>query len=296
MECEDWRASDFMHSLQLKDVISGYGRNSILNHVSFLADKPGIYVVLGTNGAGKTTLFRSIAGVIEPFSGEVLLDGDKIGSAKARDRIGYLSHDNAIPEEMSVFDAITFWAHMENKDGTSPEEIIDSLDLDEFRNKKFSDLSAGQKKRVSIATIFLKERDLYLLDEPTATLDPLFSKKIRDTIRKMSDGKLVLYSSHNLYEATDIGKHLLLVRNGTVEYYDDISSIHSTHYRVGIKASDDISNLVDATLGEGGYYTLTLSNREEAAILLRKLVESGILVYEMRLLDNPLQEIFDSGN
>jgi ABC-2 type transport system ATP-binding protein len=277
-------------------VISGYGKKPVLKQINFLADKPGIYVVLGTNGAGKTTLFRSIAGVIEPFSGEVLLDGNSVGSAKARDRIGYLSHNNAIPEEMSVYDAIEFWAHMEKNGGTHPEEVIANLDLHEFQNKKFSDLSAGQKKRVSIATIFLKERDLYLLDEPTATLDPLFSKKIRDTIRKMSEGKLVLYSSHNLYEATDIGKHLLLVRNGAVEYYDDISSIQSSQYRVGIKASTDISNLVDAKLEEGGYYTLTLSNREEAGILLRKLVDNGILVYEMRLLDNPLQELFDSGN
>jgi ABC-2 type transport system ATP-binding protein len=277
-------------------VISGYGKKPVLKQINFLADKPGIYVVLGTNGAGKTTLFRSIAGVIEPFSGEVLLDGNSVGSAKARDRIGYLSHNNAIPEEMSVNDAIEFWARMEKNGGTRTEEVIANLDLHEFQNKKFSDLSAGQKKRVSIATIFLKERDLYLLDEPTATLDPIFSKKIRDTIRKMSEGKLVLYSSHNLYEATDIGKHLLLVRSGAVEYYDDISSIQSSQYRVGIKASADISKFVDAKLEEGGYYTLTLSNREEAGILLRKLVDNGILVYEMRLLDNPLQELFDSGN
>jgi ABC-2 type transport system ATP-binding protein len=277
-------------------LISGYGKKPVLKQVNFIADKPGIYVVLGTNGAGKTTLFRSIAGVIEPFSGEVLLDGNSVGSAKARDRIGYLSHNNAIPEEMSVNDAIEFWARMEKNGGTRTEEVIANLDLHEFQNKKFSDLSAGQKKRVSIATIFLKERDLYLLDEPTATLDPIFSKKIRDTIRKMSEGKLVLYSSHNLYEATDIGKHLLLVRSGAVEYYDDISSIQSSQYRVGIKASADISKFVDAKLEEGGYYTLILSNREEAGILLRKLVDNGILVYEMRLLDNPLQELFDSGN
>ena len=149
---------------------------------------------------------------------------------------------------------------------------------------------------MSIATIFMKERDLYLLDEPTATLDPIFSKKIRDMILKMSEGRIVLYSSHNLYEATDIGKHLLLVRNGSVEYYDDISDIRSSHYRVGIKASADISRFADAKPGEGGYYAVTLSNREEAGLLLKRLVDNGIVVYEMRLLDNPLQELFDSGN
>jgi len=273
-------------------VISGYSKKPVLSGVTFSAEKPGVYVVLGTNGAGKTTLFRTIAGVIDPFAGEILLDGEKIfSSKKVRERIGYLSHNNAIPEEMTVRNALDFWSRMENN-GIHADEVIAQLELQELAEKKFSELSDGQKKRVSIATIFLSERDLYLLDEPTSSLDPVFSKKIRDLILKMAKDKIVLYSSHNLYEATDIGTHLLLVRNGAVEYYDEISNIKSSRYRVGIKASADITKYVDVKTEEGGYFVLTLSSRDEAAELMKKLVENGVHVYELRALDNPLQELF----
>jgi len=275
-------------------VISGYDKKAVLHNVSFHAEKAGVYVVLGTNGSGKTTLFRTIAGVIEPFSGEVFLDGENIiPSKKIKNKLSYLSHNNAIPEEMTVYDALDFWSNMEEHAGIGLDKVISLLDLHELGDKKISDLSEGQKKRVSIATIFLADRDLYLLDEPTSSLDPIYSKKIRDRISKMSNDKIVLYSSHNLYEATDIGTRLLLVKNGEVEYYDEISNIIPSSYRIGIKASTDISKFVDAEKGEGGYFILTLSNREEAAILLRMLVENGVLVYEMRALDNPLQELFE---
>jgi ABC-2 type transport system ATP-binding protein len=192
---------------------------------------------------------------------------------------------------MTVQDALEFWSNMEN-DGIGVERVIELLDLHELAQKKFSELSDGQKKRVSIATIFMGERDLYLLDEPTSGLDPIFSKKIRDFILEMGKDKIVLYSSHNLYEATEIGTHLVLVRNGTVEYYEEISNIKSSHYRIGIKASPDIARYVDVKVEEGGYFVLTLSNREEAASIMRKLVANGVHVYEMRALDNPLQDLF----
>ncbi|HKU49487.1 MAG TPA: ABC transporter ATP-binding protein [Nitrososphaera sp.] len=299
-----------MHILELNDVASGYGKKRILEHVNFRTEKSGIYVVLGTNGSGKTTLFRTIAGVIEPFSGNVQLDGQSIISSKARNgekrrrmNTNYLSHNNAIPEEMTVYNALDFWSsisglHGEEEGSTTAatEKVISLLDLGDLAEKKFSDLSEGQKKRVSIATIFLNESDLYLLDEPTASLDPVFSKQIRDIILDLGRDRIVLYSSHNLYEATDIGTHLLLVRNGTVEYFDDISSIRSSYYRVGIKASADITKFVDAKPGEGGYYVLTLSDREDAGNLLKMLVENGVQVYEMRALDNPLQELFEDNS
>jgi ABC-type multidrug transport system ATPase subunit len=120
-----------------------------------------VYVVLGTNGAGKTTLFRTIAGVIDSFSGEIILDGENIiSSRKVRKRISYLSHNNAIPEEMIVQDALDFWSKMDN-DGIGTERVIALLDLHELAEKKFSELSNGQNKRVSIATIFLREGGIF---------------------------------------------------------------------------------------------------------------------------------------
>jgi len=126
-------------------------------------------------------------------------------------------------------------------------------------------------------------------------LDPAVSKEIRDIILNISKNKMILYSSHNLYEATDIGTYLILIKNGSVTLLDRISNIKPKNYRVGIKTSTDITRIVDAN-HEGDYYVLSVSSPEEAGLALKKIVEKGILVTEMRQLDNPLQELFETPN
>jgi len=278
-------------ALELNNVSSGYNEQVVLHDISFKLQEASIYVVLGPNGAGKTTLFRTIAGVLDPFSGGIFLDGENMtASAQARTRINYLSQYNAMPEEMTVYGALKFYSTIE---GGDPDKAIDLLELGGLKNKRFSDLSQGQKKRAAIAKVFLSERDLYLLDEPTANLDPAVSKEIRDIIVRLSKDKMILYSSHNLYEATDIGTYLILIKNGSVTMLDRISNIKPKNYRVGIRAQTDITKIIDAKR-EGDYYVLSVSSPEEAGLTLKKLVEKGILVTEMRQLDNPLQELFES--
>jgi ABC-2 type transport system ATP-binding protein len=281
-----------LHTLELTDVSSGYAGKPVLRDVSFKAQESAIYVVLGLNGAGKTTLFRTIAGILEPYSGEVLFDGENITrSREARKRINYLSHYNAIPEEMTVRDALGFYAKIE---GGDVGQVLSLLSLEDLEDTKVSDLSQGQKKRVSIAKVFLRERDLYLLDEPTSNLDPAISKEIRDILLRLSKDRIVLYSSHNLYEARDVGTNLILVRDGTISYFGKISDIKAKEYRVGIRTTTDISKMIDAKIGDGGYYVLTVSTAEEAGLALKKLVDNGVLVTEMRQLDNPLQDLFEN--
>lgn len=222
----------------------------------------------------------------------MLFDGEDLTHSKeARKRINYLSHYNAIPEEMTVRGALDFYAGIE---GGNADEVISLLNLEELKDKRVSDLSQGQKKRVSIAKVFLRERDLYLLDEPTSNLDPAVSKEIRDILLRLSKDRIVLYSSHNLYEARDVGTNLILVRDGAIGYFGPISNIKSKEYRVGIKTTTDISKMIDAKLGEGGYYVLSVTTPEEAGLALKKLVENGVLVTEMRQLDNPLQDLFEA--
>ena len=283
-----------MHTLELHNVNSGYNKKTVLYDVNLTIQEPSIYVVLGPNGAGKTTLFRTIAGILEPYSGEVVFDGENVTSSRdVRKRINYLSHYNAIPEEMTVYDALTFYANMQ---GGSVDEVLALLHLQELRNKKVSDLSQGQKKRVSVVKVFLRERDLYLMDEPTSNLDPGYSKEIRDILLKLSKDKIVLYSTHNLYEASDIGTNLILIKDGTIALAEKISNIKQREYRVGIRTSTstDISKIVDAKRVEQGYYVLSVSSPEEAGRILKKLIENGVLVTEMRQLENPLQELFET--
>jgi len=279
-----------MQKLKLEEVSSGYGTEEIIHKISLKLTEPSIYVVLGPNGAGKTTLFRTISGILKPFSGKVTLDEINLFNSKeARRRIAYLSHLNALPEEMTVFNALTYYADIE---GGDVEYTLDLLKLSELRDKKFSSLSQGQKKRVSVGKIFLRERDLYLLDEPTSNVDPKISREIRELLIELSKNKFVLYSSHNLYEAREIGKYLIVIKNGELKFFDKIEKVKTKQYRVGIKTLNDISSYLNAKL-ENGYFVVTVENPTEVAKIVKDLVAHGAEIVELRELDNPLQEFFE---
>jgi ABC-2 type transport system ATP-binding protein len=281
-----------MTSLQLADVNSGYNGMDVLQGITLSVQEPSIYVVLGPNGAGKTTLLRTIAGILEPHRGTVVFDGqDVYRSRETRKRMSYLSHLNALPEEMTVRDALGFYASIE---GGDVARVIETLDLGPLVDTKVNKLSQGQKKRVSIAKTLLNDRDLYLLDEPTSNLDPAMAKEVRDLLLEFSKRKIVLYSSHNLFEAKEIGTFLILIKGGTLRFFDRIENLRTGTYRVGIKARGDVAAVTGASL-ENGYYVLTVKSPDEIGEIVKKLVNAGVVVTEVKELDNPLESLFTGG-
>ncbi len=278
-----------MPTLQLTDVNSGYGGADVLQGINLGLMEPSIYVVLGPNGAGKTTLLRTIAGILEPTRGTVAFDGANVyTSRETRKRMSYLSHLNALPEEMTVRETLDFYASIE---GGDVAKVMQTLQLVPLADLKVPKLSQGQKKRVSIAKTLLNDRDLYLLDEPTSNLDPAMAKEVRDLLLEFSKRKIVLYSSHNLYEAKEIGTYLVLIKDGTLRFFDRIENLHAATYRVGIKARGDVTQVVDAKL-ENGYYVLTVKSPDDVGEVVKKLVNAGIVVTEVKELDNPLESLF----
>jgi len=276
--------------LKLEGVSSGYNGKEVLHSISLEVTQPAIYVVLGPNGAGKTTLFRTVAGVIKPHDGTVTLDGrDLYSSGDVRRDIGYLSHFSALPEEMTVFQALRFYGSIEQG---SVEAAIDSLGLRNLANKKVSDLSQGQKKRASIAKLFLRERKLYLLDEPTSNLDPVVAKEVRDILLSLSKERYLLYSSHNLYEAQEIGDFIILVRDGKLAFYGRKEELRTGAYRIGVKASADLSALFPSGRYAKEYFVLGVGGHEEVGEVVKNIVAAGIMVYEVREIGNPLEDLF----
>jgi ABC-2 type transport system ATP-binding protein len=280
-----------LRKLELQEVSTGYGKEEIIHKINLRITEPSIYVVLGPNGAGKTTLFRTICGILKPSSGQARFDDlDLFSSKEARRRIAYLSHLNALPEEMTVSNALKYYADIE---GGNVDHVLELLSLGDLKEKRFSSLSQGQKKRVSVGKIFLRDRDLYLLDEPTSNVDPKISKEIRDMLIDLSKNKFVFYSSHNLYEAREIGTYLILIKNGELKFFDRMEKVKTGQYRVGIKALNDLSKRLPEARFENGYYVVTVSSPIEVARIVGDLVRDGAQLVELRELDNPLQEFFE---
>jgi ABC-2 type transport system ATP-binding protein len=279
--------------LNLRHVSSGYDRTEVLHSISLEIQRPAIYVVLGPNGAGKTTLFRTVAGVLKPTSGGVMLDGQDLYLInELRHEIGYLSHYPALPEEMTVARALGYYGAIEQ--GTV-QEAIDSLDLRDLAMKKVSDLSQGQKKRASIAKLFLRERKLYLMDEPTSNLDPVVAKEVRDILLKLSKDRFVLYSSHNLYEAQEIGDYIILIKEGKVGFFGTKDELKAGGYRIGIKSSASLAELFPNGRMEKEYFVISVAGPRDVGDVVRKVVAAGISVYEVKEIGNPLEELFTGG-
>ncbi len=280
--------------LKLEDVSSGYGQVEVLHSISLEISAPAIYVVLGPNGAGKTTLFRTVAGVLKPTAGGVAFDGRDLYSAnEVRREIGYLSHYSALPEEMTVADALGFYAGIEQG---NVEAAIKTLELRDLVRKKVGDLSQGQKKRASIAKLFLRERKLYLMDEPTSSLDPVAAKEVRELLLKLSKDRFVLYSSHNLYEAQEIGDYIVLIRDGAVGFFGKKEELKTGGYMIGIRASADLSKMFPKGKMEKEYFVFEVSGPQEVGSVVKKIVEAGITVYEVKEIGNPLEELFTRGS
>lgn len=277
--------------LACRTVSSGYLGHRVLDGVSFEVDEPSIYVVLGPNGAGKTTLFRTLAGILPVYAGSVEIEGESIEAQATRDRLHFLSHVDGIPDGLTVEEALRFYAAVQRAGDGDVARVLRLLEIEPLRAKFFSELSAGQKKRVSIARIFLHERDVYLLDEPTANLDPKVAAEIRDLILRLSREKVVLYSSHNLFEAREIGEYVLAIKAGKVAMFGRIRDLRSARYSVGIRALGG-EGALPASQRRGEYYVYDLAGPEEVPKLIDELVRQGVRLREVREMGNPLEDLF----
>lgn len=127
-------------------------------------------LVMGPNGAGKTTLLRTIAGFAQSGSGRVLLEGGKPDHSLS-EQCHYLGHSNAIKGALTVGENAAFWARFLGGATTAVDHALETFGLSTLRDIPAAYLSAGQKRRLGLARLLLAQRPVWLLDEPTASLD-----------------------------------------------------------------------------------------------------------------------------
>jgi ABC-2 type transport system ATP-binding protein len=274
-----------------RSVVAGYLGSTVLRDISFTIDEPAVYVVLGPNGAGKTTLFRTLSGILRPYQGEVYIGGELVDRQRSRNHMHYLSHMDGVPDDLRVREALEYYARVERANSTDIDRVLDMLEIRDLSEKYLSQVSAGQRKRVSIARVFLREREIYLLDEPTSNLDPKLAREIRSLILELSRDKIVLYSSHNLFEAREIGRYVLAIKDGQLAMFDRIENLKGARFVVGVRVLEPSPVLADWKR-EGDYHLRELSGPEEVPALLHDLDSHGVKIRELREMGNPLEDLF----
>ncbi|WP_454790550.1 ABC transporter ATP-binding protein [Mycolicibacterium lutetiense] len=170
--------------------------------------------LLGPSGCGKTTLMRSIVGTQIIEAGTVTVLGHPAGSAPLRHRVGYVTQDPTIYNDLRVIDNVRYFAALYGTSADSAAGAIRAVGLDDHRTAYCGNLSGGQRTRVSLACALVAEPELLVLDEPTVGLDPVLRVDLWEQFNDLSRrGTTLLVSSHVMDEADHCGD-LLLMREG----------------------------------------------------------------------------------
>ncbi len=218
--------------IEIKNVSKEFEKNIDNNKtIKFLADKNISFEVndgeilglLGPNGAGKTTILRIIAGIMEPTSGEVIIDDKdfKKNEIEIKKDIAFLSGNTKLYKDISCVELLKMCASYYEMDKNIVDkrikEVVKRFDMNSFKDQRIGSLSTGQTQRVGVARCVLHDPHNYILDEATSGLDIISSQVILDFIKEERDrGKCIIYSTHYMEEAENICDRVVLINKGEI--------------------------------------------------------------------------------
>jgi heme exporter protein A len=172
------------------------GARALVSGLSFAVDGGEALVVTGRNGAGKTTLLRAIAGLFSPAEGKIRLEGAG-GDRSVSEDCHYFGHLNAIKGSLTVEENARFWSRYLGGVREAIDTALATFGLADLRDIPAAYLSAGQKRRLGLARLLLAERPLWLLDEPTTSLDTTSQAILADAIgAHRARGGLLIAATH----------------------------------------------------------------------------------------------------
>ncbi|MGB7347281.1 MAG: ABC transporter ATP-binding protein [Pirellulaceae bacterium] len=208
-----------------------YGPFAAAREVDFSVREGELVAFLGPNGAGKSTTMKMLTGYIAPSEGEARIAGhnmmeDRIEGSK---HLGYLPESGPLYYEMTPMGMLSFFAEARGLSKVVKKDridaVIDICDLSSVVYKPISKLSKGFKQRVGMAQALLHEPDVLIMDEPTAGLDPNQVRGVRKTMRKLSETKTILLSTHILQEVEAMASRVVMINEGRLVYDGDVAGL-----------------------------------------------------------------------
>jgi ABC-2 type transport system ATP-binding protein len=285
-----------MSIIEVSNLTKYYGKSRGIVDVSFNEEEGEIFGFIGPNGAGKSTTIRLLLSLIHPTSGSAKVFGKDVTThgPEIRRDIGYLPSEVYYYEGMKVKDLLKYSASFYDHDCTQRiRELSDTMELE--LNRRISDLSYGNKKKVGIVQGLLHSPKLLFLDEPTAGLDPLMQRKFFNLIREENArGVTVFFSSHILGEVQRMCNRVGIIREGKIAEISDIRSLQQNNYKkvrvmaAGLEAAAFSLPGVTNVQTEDG--TLSFFFKGDINAVLQKI--SAIHVSDVTIEEPTLEEIF----
>jgi ABC-2 type transport system ATP-binding protein len=285
-----------MSVIEVSNLTKYYGKSRGIIDVSFNVEEGEIFGFIGPNGAGKSTTIRLLLSLIHPTSGSARVFGKDVtrhGPEIRRD-IGYLPSEVFYYEGMKVIDLLRYSASFYGRDCTERiRELSDIMELE--LNRRISDLSYGNKKKVGIVQGLLHSPRLLFLDEPTAGLDPLMQRKFFDMIRAENQrGVTVFFSSHILSEVQRLCTRVAIIREGRIVEISDIRTLQQNNYKkINVTAAglDPAAfEIPGATNIQSENGTVRFFFKGDINQVLRRI--SGVQVSDVTIEEPTLEEIF----
>ena len=250
-----------------------FGQGEILHDVDFSVSRGDVYGLVGQNGAGKTTLLRLIAGLMKPTKGNILCYMEK-------DYIGYMPQSCRFDGAQTVASTIQFFSALRNADMQNGLRLCQKLELDTAKRVKH--LSPGQQKKLQMVIAMTGDPDFYILDEPTAGLDPNASHEMNKLIQELhQQGKSILISSHILQDMDDICTNVAIMESGRLIYDRQLESSYIIETSiVPDKLFTQLAQKFSLSSNQERTLIHAKTDREGVAALIWALTANSVLVYE----------------
>jgi len=217
--------------IDFKNVNKNFNGKPILKDINITIEKGQLVVFIGPSGCGKTTTLKMINKLLTPTSGEILINGDKIGeknTIKLRRNMGYVIQQAGLLPHLTIGENIGLIATMEkmpkDKIKAKVHELLNlvGLDPDDYINKYPKQLSGGQQQRVGVARALVMDPDVILMDEPFSALDPITKGQLQDEIFNIQQNfkKTIIFVTHDMDEALKLGDKICIMEAGKVVQFD----------------------------------------------------------------------------
>ena len=230
-------------TIEIKNLNKKYNNILAVEDLNFKINKGSIVGLLGPNGCGKTTTIGMMLGLIKPTSGSVFINNENIENENIRtkilEKVNFISPYVELPKKLTVEENLKVYGKLYGVNDLQNKilDLMNQLNLSEFKKRKTGELSSGQKNRVSLAKALINDPEILLLDEPTASLDPDVGDYIRTYIENFASkkGTTILLASHNMSEVERLCNEVMMMKNGKIIDKDTCSNLIKKHGRKNLE-------------------------------------------------------------
>ncbi|MFM7168896.1 MAG: ATP-binding cassette domain-containing protein [Planctomycetaceae bacterium] len=299
-------------AIDVRDVTRTYDDLKAVSAVSFALPIGKTLGLIGPNGAGKTTLLRMICTLVQPDSGDVLVQGFSARQQPrdVRRQLGFMPAEFGSPRGVSIAEYLEYFACLFGLSATDRQQRIrDVCELTELRGREgvlVNGLSTGNRQRLLLAKTLLHDPAVLVLDEPASGLDPRARNELRAIIRTLASlGKSVLISSHILPDIEDISDQIAIMEAGKLVLHGDLGSLQQAHAdqrrTVRLKvAESDLQKARELLLSLPQVRTCEVADRgltivfegEDTSSLLTNLLQARIRITFFSENEVDLEQIF----